>query len=353
MFDSAPIAEVNNSWSFHWLSRFNRALVQWVYNAAGWHSLGKICTYSYGTIHDQNERKLLYWSHNSGKVFLSTVGHTDISVTVTSLTLNDRVRGRGGSEMCLSQTCTSLLSGWFTAYLHHCCSTIATVLNGGNIFRHALLGLSEGTIRDVRKAAEVEKSCDRLWLITTSQHKSLACVAYIKLIVYAKIWRNFPFNGPTNVSSFWMLQFRCSIASDCTQIKWIKRIPVAMTHTDGGDTSSCSPGPLLKRLKSVMSLSISSLSDINVSQPVPGDRAVMKSQILICSHLYSYLWWFSWCVMETGLGTVITNHRLQVWLLFCVWRQRTPDTLFICEYKPESGVIAFCQAVVFWLKREK
>lgn len=60
----------------------------------------------------------------------------------------------------------------------------------------------------------------------------------------------------------------------------------------GEDTSS---GSLLKRPQPLMSLSISSLSDITVNWPVPGDTTVMKSQILICSHLYSFLIRFSWC----------------------------------------------------------
>lgn len=46
--------------------------------------------------------------------------------------------------------------------------------------------------------------------------------------------------------------------------------------------------------------------DITVNRPVPGDTTVMKSQILICSHLYSSLIWFSGCAARPASENVDT-----------------------------------------------
>lgn len=79
----------------------------------------------------------------------------------------------------------------------------------------------------------------------------------------------------------------------------------ADTHRWGSDTSSLSSSTPYWRDPSPWWVSQFPASDITVNWPVPGDGTVMKSHVLICSHSYTYLQWFSWCVVETGLRTMI------------------------------------------------
>lgn len=125
--------------------------------------------------------------------------------------------------------------------------------------------------------------------------------------------------------------FRCTNGSESTHNNRYSNTQYRTLHSSGGGTHPyISSGLLLKGAKSLISLSISSLSVVTVDRPVSGDGTIMKSHVLIFSHSYAYLRWFSQCVGETSLRTIMPTCLGSAAISRSCWRHTQTH---ICHFR--------------------